>query len=106
MTIRLRNPAPLGVVRGPGVVPAHKNFPELEEIQFVEISFQLITDSHAIVGYADMDPATGDGTLHHLFGTGDRYDARWESGTRELVLGDFGIHLDSENDRAIVTARW
>ncbi len=103
---KLRNPAPLGCVRGPGLHPAQVNLPELEEVQFVEISFQLITDSHAVVGYADMNYLSGEGVLHHLFGLGDRYDIRLESGSRELILGDFGIYLDSENDFAVVTARW
>lgn len=104
--MRLRNPASLGVAAGPGVTPAHKNFPDLEEKAFIEISFQLETDSHGVVGYADMDVKTGEGVLRHLFGQGDSFEVRLESGERLLNLGDFAIHLDSENDRAIVTAKW
>jgi hypothetical protein len=36
----------------------------------------------------------------------DKCDIRLESGTRELVLGDFGIYLDSPSDAALITARW
>ena len=104
--MRLRNPASFGNVAGPGLQPAHKNFPALEEKAFIEISFQLETDSHGVVGYADMDVETGQGVLHHLFGQGDRVDIRLESGDRILNLGDFAIHLDSENDKAVVTAKW
>ena len=106
MIVRLRNPAPLGAVSGPGVAPACSNFFDLEEGQFTEISFQLTTDSHGIVGYADMNPETGEGVLHHLYGQGDRFDVRLESGARELILGDFGIHLDAENDQALISAKW
>lgn len=106
MKLRLRNPAALGAVSGPGMSSASKNFHQLEERQFCEICFQLETDSHGVVGYADMDVNTGEGVLQHLFERGEKAEIRLESGTRELYLGDFGIWLDSENDRAIVTARW
>jgi hypothetical protein len=100
----MRNPASLGIVTGKGLSRANDNFPDWEERQVVQICFQLLTDSPAIVGYTDMDVSTGEGVLRYLFEAGEEYCVRLESGTRELILGDFSVFLPSEKAKVLVTA--
>ncbi len=103
--IKLRNPHPLGAVSGPGVKPAHWNQPHLEEFNVIELEFQLTDGDVALVGYADMDPEKMINVLHALM-PGETYKVRLESNMRELIVGDFGVAMNSEKESVLITARY
>lgn len=105
--MRLRNPLPLGVLHGPGIVPACANFLELELEAVSEISFQSLSeDCQIAIGYIDMDADTGEGVLRVLLNAGESFEVRLDSGARDLILGNFAAYLPSEKDRVLVAARF
>jgi hypothetical protein len=103
--VRIRNPMPLGMLVGPGLLVASSMIPEMEEYQTCEVSFQLVRGSRAVVGYADMDHKTMENALRVLTCVGESYEVRRESGLRELYVGDFGVFLPSDKDAVLVVVK-
>lgn len=104
----IRNPTSLGFISGLGIMPITGNRPGIDGIPFKSIHFQYLGESHAFVGYADMEPhlGAGEGVLGVLCGRGDTFDIVLSSEARELFPGDFAVCMASEDDRVLVTATW